>query len=98
MTRPVRILRRAEKDLLEIHRYIERDAPDAAERFLGKLLDGIEQLGSISIGVAPRDESLRSRGFRVLVGGEYLIFYKEFARHVRVYRVLHGKRKYSHLI
>ena len=38
----VRILRRAQTDLEEIKRYIERDSPRRAEKFVSKLLDRIE--------------------------------------------------------
>ena len=98
MTRPVRILRRAEDDLFEIHDYVGREAPEAATRLFQKLPDRIEGLGRFSVGLSPRDERLRARGYRVLVEGEYLIFYKDFRRHIRVYRVLHGKRKYWRLL
>ncbi len=42
--RSVRILRRAQDDLVEIHRYILSDRPDAADRYVGKLVDAIESL------------------------------------------------------
>ncbi len=99
MKKKVRILRRAQKDLIEIRNYIERDAPQAAERFVDKLISKIEGLeSSPEMGVVPRDEYLQARGYRVLIEGEYLIFYKVLSRQVRVYRVLHGRRKYRHLV
>ena len=99
MKKKVRILRRAQKDLLEIRNYIERDAPQAAERFVNKLISKIDGLESLpELGVVPRDEHLRAQGYRVLIEGEYLVFYKILSRQVRVYRVLHGRRKYRHLL
>jgi toxin ParE1/3/4 len=99
MKKKVRILRRAQKDLTEIHNYIERDAPLAAERFVNKLINKIQGLENLpEMGVVPRDEYLQSRSYRVLIEGEYLIFYKILSRQVRVYRVLHGRRKYRHLL
>ena len=95
----VRILRRAQADLEEIHRYVERDRPDAARRLLERILNRIESLeGLPKAGVVPRDERLGALGFRVLVEGEHLIFYKVARTHVRVYRVIHGRRKYKHMI
>lgn len=99
MKRAVRVLRRAQNDLAEIHDYICRDRRDAADRLIAKLLDVIESLENLADrGVAPRDERLRSLGYRVLIEGEYLIFYKTVRSQVRVYRVVHGRRRYRHLI
>ena len=99
MTRTVRILRRAQFDLMEILRYVERDRPDVAKRIAERLLDSIESLGEMSErGAVPRDERLAALGYRVLVQGEYLVFYKVLRTQVRVYRVLHGRRKYAQLI
>ena len=97
--RSVRILRRAQDDLVEINRYIQRDRPGAAGRFTEKLLDSIESLEiNPERGARPRDQRLRELGYRVLVQGEYLVFYKVLPRQVRVYRVLHGRRRYSDLV
>lgn len=99
MKRTVRILRKAQADLEEIHRYLERDRPDAAQRLVNLLLNRIESLESFPMrGVLPRDDRLRTLGFRVLVEGEHLIFYKVVRSQVRVYRVIHGRRKYKHMI
>ena len=99
MKKKVRILHRAQKDLTEILDYIERDTPRAAARFVDKLLSKIEGLENLpEMGVVPKDEYLKARGYRVLVEGEYLIFYKILSRQVRIYRVLHGRRKYRHLL
>jgi toxin ParE1/3/4 len=95
----VRILRRAQRDLEEIKRYIERDSPRRAEKFVSKLLDRIESLSTLpNAGILPRDATLRARGFLVLIERQYLIFYKVLSKQVRVYRVLHGRRRYQHLL
>jgi len=63
MTRPVRILRRAQADLQEIRDYVQRDRPRAAKRLIDKLLDRIESLAKWpEPGVVPKDEYLRARG------------------------------------
>jgi toxin ParE1/3/4 len=99
MKKKARILRRAQEDLIEIRDYIERDAPQTAQRFVDKLISKIERLeDSPEMGVVPRDEYLCARGYRVLIEGEYLIFYKVSSHQVRIYRVLHGRRKYRHLL
>jgi len=99
MKRTVRILRKAQADLEEIQRYVERDRPEAAERLVSRLLNRIETLERFpKTGVLPRDDRLRTLGFRVIMEGEHLIFYKLVRTQVRIYRVIHGRRKYKHMI
>jgi toxin ParE1/3/4 len=99
MSVTVRILRKAQADLLEIEAYIGRERPSAARRVLDRVLDAIDTLAeSQRSGPLARDARLRRRGFRFLVTGRYLIFYKTGRSGVRVYRVLHGKREYRRLL
>lgn len=49
-------------------------------------------------GARPRDPSLQRAGYRYPAHGEYLVFYKVLVAQVRVYRVVHGRRSYSHLL
>ena len=99
MKRPVRVLRRAQLDLLEIQAYVLRDNPRAAVRLIDDLLADLRRLGAFpSRGARPKDARLRKAEYRYLVHGEYLIFYKVFASHVRIYRVVHGRRMYTHLL
>lgn len=95
----VRVLKRAERDLVELRSYLGREAPESAGRVVGELLDVIESLArSPERGARPRDERLRGRGFRFLVRQPSLIFFKVSGRHVWVYRVLHGRRAWSRLL
>lgn len=96
MTRQVRILRAAERDLEEIYRYLSRDRPRTAQTTVERILDGVESLSEhADRGSKPKDDRLRALGYRYLVHTPYLIFYKILPRQVRVYRVLHGRRKYE---
>jgi toxin ParE1/3/4 len=95
----VRVLRRAQRDLIEIQTYVWRDNPAAAERLVEGLLQQIERLGDLpSRGALPKDLRLRTAGYRHIARGEYLIFYKVLPTAVRVYRVLHGRRRYRHVL
>jgi plasmid stabilization system protein ParE len=95
----VRVLKRAERDLVELRSYLAREAPDSAGRVVGELLDAIESLARWpERGARPRDELLRRRGFRFLVRRSYLIFFKVSGRSIWVYRVLHGRRAWSRLL
>ena len=99
MKRTVRVLRRAEADLAEIQRYVARDDPDAADRIVDDLLDSMERLGRLPT-MAPLacDPRLKALGYRALVRGRYVVFYKIVGQHVRVYRVLHQRREYARLV
>ena len=99
MKRPVRVLRRAQLDLLEIQAYLLRDDPAATTRLINQLVAELERLATLpSRGARPRDERLRKAGYRYVVRGQYLIFYKVLRSYVRVYRVLHGRRMYRDLL
>jgi toxin ParE1/3/4 len=95
----VRVLRRAQIDLVEIDRYLAREAPEVRPLILDRLLDAIEELERFPRrGARVRDPHLRNLGFRYLVQESYLIFYRIIGQQVRVYRVLHGRRAYLRLL
>jgi plasmid stabilization system protein ParE len=97
--RSVRVLRRAQIDLLEIQAYVVRDNPAAAASLIGRLLGLLMSLETLSErGSVPRDAHLRRAGYRYVRAGEYLVFHKVRRSQVRVYRVLHGRRLYKHLL
>jgi toxin ParE1/3/4 len=99
MTRSVRILRRAQADLLEIQAYIAHENPKAAESLVNEILALLESLSTFpERGVAPKDAYLRQAGYRYAPHGEYLIFYKVLRSQVRVYRIVHGRRLYKDLL
>ncbi len=95
----IRVLRRAERDLQQIYEFVQREAPRRADAFIDRLLDAIQSLGTMpERGSVPRDPTLGAQGYRVLVHGDYLVFYKVQRRQVRIYRVLHGHRAYRGLL
>jgi plasmid stabilization system protein ParE len=99
LTRSVRVLRRAQLDLVDIQAYVACDRPGAAEGLIDALVSRLHSLERFpGRGAVPRDAHLRRAGYRYLTHAEYLIFYKVLTRQVRVYRVLHGARQYAHLL
>jgi plasmid stabilization system protein ParE len=93
--RTVRVLRRAERDLQNIYDLVARELPLRADSFIDELLAKIEHLRAMSErGSQPRDPTLRRRGYRYLVHGRYVIFYKVSASRVTVHRILPGKVQY----
>jgi toxin ParE1/3/4 len=99
VTRAVRVLRRAERDVQEVYDYLAREAPDRADTVVDGLFSTMESLANNAERAAlPRDAHLRARGYRFLIRRPYLIFYKVTPRMVRIYRVVHGKRAYFALL
>lgn len=101
MTFRVRVVRRAEADLLEIRDYLRRDTPDQAESVTEALLQAIDSLERLPLrGARPRDPRLRRLGYRFLSKSSWLIFYKvdEARKLVRVHRVLHARREYRAIL
>ena len=92
-------LRRAQWDLVEAFKYIERDSPSRAKAWV----DGVDRvLGRLASfpgsGAVPKDERLAALGYRVVVIGEHLAFYVLRRGKVEVRRVLHGKQRYLFLL
>jgi toxin ParE1/3/4 len=94
----IRYLPTAEADLEEIFDYIVRDNPSAAASMLEKFDDAISQLAdNAHLGVAPRDDRLRRLGYRMLIIGDYLVFYVVKSKTVQIRRIIHGGRTYRFL-
>jgi toxin ParE1/3/4 len=99
LKRSVRLLRLARRDLQEIGDFLSREAPASAEPIIDRLFVAMESLENMAHrGAKPRDPILRAAGYRFLVEGTHLIFYKVAGRQVRVYRVLHAKRAYRGIL
>ena len=99
MTRQIRVLRRAQVDLLEIQDYIARDNPAAAEDVIEAILDLIASLAEFSErGRISKDAILKASGYRYLRHGPYLVLYKVLRSQVRVYRVVHGRLRYEEIL
>lgn len=95
----VRILRRAERDIEAIHRFISRTSSRNADDVVDRLLRAIERLEDFpESGARPRDPRLRSAAYRFLVSDRYLVFFKVVRKQARVYRVLHGRRAYDQIL
>ena len=95
----VRLLPVAERDLIEIDAWLTLERPTTARRVMTGLLDAVEQLEALpSSGPVARDPWLASRGFRVLIRGRYVIFYKLHRSTVVIYRVLHQSRDWAGLL
>ncbi|MFH0801147.1 MAG: type II toxin-antitoxin system RelE/ParE family toxin [bacterium] len=89
----------AQKDLTEIIEYIMADNPQAARNFLDRFDKAILQLRDFPLkGKLPKDNRLQRHGYRIMVVGNYLVFYVVQGKTVQIRRILHGKRKYAFLL
>lgn len=95
----IRYLQTAEKDIDEIFSYILLDNPSAAASLLKEFDKSISQLSNFpKLGVVPKDKRLNKLGYRILVTGNYLIFYVLKIKTIQIRRIIHGARKYKFLI
>lgn len=85
-------------DLEEIVLYISKDSKENAINFYNILMESAKMLESFPLlGVLVPDKKLSSRKYRMLIIGDYLLFYKTNNQEIRVLRVLHGRRDYPYL-
>ena len=98
-SRPVRLLALAEQDLTDIYEYIAVDNPTAADRVLTRIERAIGALTSKPLlGRLPRDPDFARLGYRYLIIGDYLAFYRLKPSAVLVHRILHCARDYSEIL
>lgn len=81
---------RAERDLEEIGDAIATDNPPRALSFIVALRARCEKIEAMPLAAPLRPEL--GEGLRMVVFGNYLIFYRVLLETVRIERVLHGAR------
>ncbi|MBK7260168.1 MAG: type II toxin-antitoxin system RelE/ParE family toxin [Ignavibacteriae bacterium] len=94
--RGVRLLGLAERDLTDIYDYVAAENPTVADQLLIRIEKDLNALSTQPLlGRIPRDHDIAMLGFRYLIIGDYLAFYRLETSVVLVYRILHGGRDYS---
>ncbi|MCL2047951.1 MAG: type II toxin-antitoxin system RelE/ParE family toxin [Defluviitaleaceae bacterium] len=89
----------AEEDLTEIVEYLLEHGVNFANAFIDELERLEEQLSMFPESAArSRNKKLRSRGYRMIPIGEYLLFYTLRYERIYVMRIIHGKRNYLSLL
>ena len=89
---PIRWLKDAVLDLIELRQYIAQDNPHAAQDIARRIIISVQQLrDSPSIGRIGRVEGTREL---VISGLPYIIPYRVKNKVVEILRVLHGARKW----
>ncbi len=95
----IRLLSIAEEDFTEIISFIAADNPTAADGIASDIEKNLELLSiNPNLGRIPREEELRSLGYRYLIVKNYLIFYTMEERTIFIHRILHGARNYKTLL
>ncbi|MCB9946229.1 MAG: type II toxin-antitoxin system RelE/ParE family toxin [Rhodospirillaceae bacterium] len=84
------ILPAARADLREVLRFIARDNPTAARRFVNRIEQKCRDL--VLTPFAGRERNELKRALRSISTANYQIFYMVDDDEVRVVRVLHGRR------
>ncbi|MDR1764943.1 MAG: type II toxin-antitoxin system RelE/ParE family toxin [Lachnospiraceae bacterium] len=93
----IKILELAKSDLREIHRYIAETLknPDAAKKRVSLIETAILSLAkNPALYPLVRDGYLASKGYRVIVAKNHLVFFtaRDGMQEVHVMRVLYGRR------
>lgn len=89
------------RDLDDIWEYItlELNSPAAAKRTIGRILDAADRLEEFAEAGAPlRSVTDVESGYRFLVCGNYLAFYRVKGNDVFIDRVLYGRRDYLRIL
>lgn len=89
------------RDLDEIWDYIASDLQNtsAAERIVNRIMDDVDQLENHSELGAPLSSIADvESGYRFLVTGSYLTFYRVHGSDIYVDRVLYGRRDYLRVL
>lgn len=91
----------AVQDMQDIKRYItnELQNPAAAISVLQKLIAAYKRLADFPLMGKPLSAVIAMpTGYRYLVKGSYMIFYKVEDDYVSIYRVLYGRRDYAKIL
>lgn len=95
----VEIRPEAMNELKEIARFhLHAVGSNSARKITDKILDRIELLADFPFfGSYVPDEEMKSKGYRMIICGKYLGFYRVIENSVYVYHIAHGSTDYPKL-
>lgn len=83
-------------EIADLH--LQLVGPNSAQKITDKILNSLKNLeDNPYMGSVPKYSFLAEQGFRVLVSGKYLCFYKVGTDIVEVYHIADGRRDYPKL-
>lgn len=95
----IRLLKIAEEDFTEIVSFIAADNSIAASEIADKIEKNLELLSkNPNLGRIPRDEEIKSLGYKYIIVKNYVIFYTIESKTILVHRMLHSARNYKSLL
>ena len=95
----LRFLSIAEEDFTDIISYIAGENKDAANELANMIEENLNLLiENPYMGRVPRDEDLKSLGYRFLIVKNYLIFYSIESDVINIKRIIHGARNYKDIL
>lgn len=84
------------EEIADLH--LKLVGPNSAQKITDKILSSLKNLErNPYMGSVPRYSFLEEQGFRVLVSGKYLCFYKVGTDVVEIYHIVDGRRDYPKL-
>ena len=94
------ILPPAQAELEEIARiHLALSGPKSSRDITDKIYASMERLTMFPLSCPPiRDEQLSAAGYRYILTGKYLIFYRSFGDTVVIYHIAHGSTDYPKLL
>ena len=94
------LLAPAQRELEEIARmHFEIVGPQSARKITDRIYSALEKLKQFpNLGIACRDKRLASAGYRMLICGNYLCFYRQIGSVVFVYHIVDGRDDYPKLL
>ena len=95
----IEILPEAKNELREIGLFhMNAVGPNSARKITDKILNRIELLADFPLsGPHVPDDEMRNKGYRMVVCGKYLCFYRVIGQAVFVYHIAHGATDYPRL-
>ena len=98
--RKLDILLPAQAELEEIARvHMVLSGPQSAREITDKIYDAMGQLTYFPLSGPPvRDDELSAAGYRYILAGKYLVFYRLLEGTVVIYHIVHGATDYPKLL
>jgi toxin ParE1/3/4 len=99
VAREIHYLASGQQDLLDAIEWIAADSKARALKWRDEIDARITALATTpDLGRKPRNRRIQDLGYRILILGDYLVFYKYAESRIVIHRVLHGSRSYLALL
>ena len=94
------ILPPAQAELEEIARaHMALSGPQSARNITDRIYDAMDQLTRFPLSGPPvRNDELSAAGYRYILAGKYLMFYRLLGDTVVIYHIAHGASEYPKLL